>query len=142
MDVFSKSELAIVRMLYISAMVQFPLWLVLLLAVVSVESVHPFSPALLYGRGASRDSLITLYFLEGYSYRMILCFLCVVHSFSLSLRQLKRILRRKGLKRRIQSGRSHVRFMKSVIEVCTMIFSHDHHRIYTTIIFILWIIYL
>ena len=78
----STSVLAIVRIM--SAMVRFLLWLVLLLAVVIVESVHPFSPPFLDGRGASRDSLITLYFREGYSYR------CIVHGFSLYLWKLKR----------------------------------------------------
>ena len=49
---------------------------------------------------ASRDSLIQDYFRQGYPYKLILCFLHFVHGISLSLRQLKQILRRLGLKRR------------------------------------------
>lgn len=48
----------------------------------------------------SRDEVITLYFRCGYSYKLILCFLFALHGIYLSLRQLKRILRRLGLRRR------------------------------------------
>ena len=46
---------------------------------------------------ASRDSLIQDYFRQGYSHQLFLYF---IHGISLSLRQLKRILRRLGLRRR------------------------------------------
>lgn len=48
----------------------------------------------------SRDEIITSYFRCGYSYKLILCFLFGLHGIHLSLRQLKRILRRLGLRRR------------------------------------------
>lgn len=48
----------------------------------------------------TRDSLIQHYFWEGYTYRLILYFPYFIHGISLSLRQLKRILRRQGLRRR------------------------------------------
>ena len=47
-----------------------------------------------------RDSLISEYFFLGYPYKLILCFLSFVHGISLSLRQLKRILRQLDLRRR------------------------------------------
>ena len=47
----------------------------------------------------SRDRLISKYFWEGHSYREILIYLGI-NGFSLSLRQLKRILQRMGLCRR------------------------------------------
>ena len=50
---------------------------------------------------ASRDRLIQEYFYQGYPYQLILCFLYFVHGISLSLRQLKRILKRLSLRRRL-----------------------------------------
>lgn len=47
-----------------------------------------------------RDLLIMEYFFSGFPYNLILCFLCFVHGISLSLRQLKRILRQLNLRRR------------------------------------------
>ena len=48
----------------------------------------------------SRDEIIALYFLYGYKYKLIRCFLYGLHGVLLSLRQVKRVLRRLGLKRR------------------------------------------
>lgn len=50
--------------------------------------------------GLSRDDIITSYFHCGYSYKLILCFLFGLHGIHLSLRQLKRILRKLKLRRR------------------------------------------
>ncbi len=50
-------------------------------------------------RGIGREQLIKLFFEEGYGYRSILCFLNFVHGFILSLRQLKRILKKHNLKK-------------------------------------------
>ena len=54
--------------------------------------------ALLYGR--EREELVHDYFRDGYEYKVILCFLYFVHGICLSLRQLKRILKQLGLRRR------------------------------------------
>ena len=47
-----------------------------------------------------RDSIIKSYFLLGFQYCEILAFLSSLHGIQLSLRQLKRVLRRMGLQRR------------------------------------------
>ena len=46
-----------------------------------------------------RDELIWKYFHLGYEYKLIVCFLYYVEGISISLRQLKRILQRLGLRR-------------------------------------------
>ena len=46
------------------------------------------------------ERLIELYFKAGYSYKLILCFLVGLHGINISLRTLKRHLRRLGFKRR------------------------------------------
>ena len=50
--------------------------------------------------GSSRDDLVEQYFHLGLSYTEILCFLAAVHGVHLCLRQLKRILKKHGLRRR------------------------------------------
>ena len=50
--------------------------------------------------GSERENLIAMYFSLGYSYNLIVCFLFFIHGISISLRQLKRILRQLGLRRR------------------------------------------
>ena len=57
------------------------------------------SPAQLCG--IQREQLIHYHFLEGHTYRLILCFLLLVHRIPLSLQQLKRVLCKLGLKRRV-----------------------------------------
>ncbi len=47
-----------------------------------------------------RDYLIANYFTEGHRYSLIICYLCYIHGISISLRQLKRILKRLNLSRR------------------------------------------
>ena len=47
-----------------------------------------------------RDSIIENYFNAGYKYCEILAFLIAYHGINISLRQLKRILNTKGLRRR------------------------------------------
>ena len=64
-----------------------------------LKMLPPSSPAQLHG--IQREQLIHYYFLEGYTYRLILCFLLLVHGIPLSLRQLKRVLCKLGLKRRV-----------------------------------------
>ena len=75
--------------------------LALLYVVTSFHTVHTASlcPAMICE--ASREQLIKLYFLEGYKYRMIiLVFLGLVHGIVLSLRQLKRIIRKLRLRKK------------------------------------------
>ena len=51
-------------------------------------------------RPLSRDRLIREYFVRGFSYRLILCFLTAVHGVRISLSTLKRTIRRLDLRRR------------------------------------------
>ena len=75
-------------------------WHVCACALCSVKLMASFvSPAL--SRGLGRDDLIRQYFFEGYDYHLIICFLFFIHGITLSLRQLKRILRRMNLSRRM-----------------------------------------
>ena len=48
----------------------------------------------------SRDEIIRMLFHEGYSYNLIISFLVAVFGICISIRTLKRSLRRQGLKRR------------------------------------------
>ena len=74
----------------------------------------------------SREQLIKLFFRQGYPYGLILCFLYYVHGYTLSLRQLKRILRRFGLRRRVAITTSHLRCVEHAIRVRTNhFFLHD-----------------
>ena len=59
----------------------------------------PYIPAMEHAV-SDRDSIIVRYFHLGFGYAEILGFLCVVHGINLSLRQLKRILFKKDLKKR------------------------------------------
>lgn len=62
-----------------------------------MSSLPTWSPCL---EGGTTDSLIiTAYFNAGHKYKTILCFLCMVHGVVLSMRQLKRKLKRLGLRR-------------------------------------------
>ena len=47
-----------------------------------------------------RQRLVKAYFDAGYTYNLILCFLAGIHSIIISLRTLKRLLRRMNLRRR------------------------------------------
>ena len=78
-----------------------------------LKMLPPSSPAQLHG--IQREQLIHYYFLEGYTYRLILCFLLLVHGIPLSLRQLKRVLCKLGLKRRVP--RYSVRHLQQVEEL-------------------------
>ena len=70
------------------------------LKILITESIlPPYVPALHRGQ-RSRDSLAEQYFNLGFGYTEILAFLCILHGIQLSLRHLKRILARKGLRRR------------------------------------------
>ena len=66
---------------------------------------------------STTDVLIYCYFRLGYEYRLILCFLYFIHGITLSLRQLKRILRRLGLRRRASQDRGLLLDTLRVIEV-------------------------
>ena len=55
-------------------------------------------------RSMDRDSLVEGYFRLGIDYVEILAFLIICHGIRLSMRQLKRILRERGLTRRIQQS--------------------------------------
>ena len=48
----------------------------------------------------NRDELVSWYFNLGYNYEVIVCFLHFLHGVDISLRQLKRVLKRLNLKRR------------------------------------------
>ena len=63
------------------------------------------------------DSLITAYFHAGHKYKTIQQFLRVVHGFLLSMRQLKRRLKRLGLRRRGPRTAEHFRNVCSLIRV-------------------------
>ena len=70
------------------------------LRILITESIlPPYVPVLHCGQ-RSRDSIVEQYFNLGFGYTEILAFLCIVHGIRLSLRHLKRILARKGLRRR------------------------------------------
>ena len=49
----------------------------------------------------SRNELIKLYFYEGYEYSLIVCFLHFVHVISISIPQLKRVLKSYHLRRKL-----------------------------------------
>jgi len=79
-----------------------------------MDAIAP--PAL--SRDLGRHELITKYFFEGYEYSLIVCFLFFVHGISLSVRQLKRILRRMNLRRRGDTGSiRHRRTVRNLIQV-------------------------
>ena len=61
--------------------------------------VLPSPPALL--AVATREHLIRLYSDEGYNYSTILSFLSIMHGITLSVRHLKRIVKKLGLRRRV-----------------------------------------
>ena len=67
--------------------------------------------------GRTRESLIKKYFEEGFEYRIILCFLYWVHGFILSLRHLKRLLKRMKLRRRKALDASSFRYINLLIRV-------------------------
>ena len=72
----------------------------------SFEAVNAVLPSYLRALGVAyngRDSLVQQYFDLGLNYVEIISFLLLVHGTSLSLRQLKRILRRKGVTIRVDS---------------------------------------
>ena len=66
---------------------------------VTCGALPPYIPAL-SELESDRDSYVVQYFKLGFGYAEILGFLSVTHGISLSLRQLKRILSKKGLKKR------------------------------------------
>ena len=69
----------------------------------SFEAVNAVLPSYLPALGVAyqgRDSLVQQYFDLGLNYVEIISFLLLIHGISLSVRQLKRILQRKGLTRR------------------------------------------
>ena len=65
----------------------------------------------------TRDDIIRVYFSRGYTYSLIVCFLQFVHGISVSLRQLKRILRRLNLRRRRAIDRNILRRATTLIMV-------------------------
>ena len=74
----------------------------------SYYTLPNYLPTLRHGN-QERNSLIEEYFHLGFNYSEMLSFLLLYHGVRLSLRQLKRILRSRGLRRRkIQSGINRV----------------------------------
>ena len=65
----------------------------------------------------NREDLVEVYFSCGYPYRSIVCFLYFVHGITVSLRQLKQILRRLNLRRRHTIDRSLIAQAISLIRV-------------------------
>ena len=66
---------------------------------------------------STREDIIRMYFSHGYSYNLIVCFLYFVHGISMSLRQLKRILRRLNLRRRHTTNRENIQRATALIVV-------------------------
>ena len=88
-------------------------WCVFLAFAVALgESYVP--PHVLQRIGASVEEVVSVYFHEGYSYRLILCFLAGVHGI---LRTLKRVLRKLGLRRRGHYSRTDLTRVGSIILV-------------------------
>ena len=63
------------------------------------------------------EEFVQMYFERGYSYRLILCFLSSCHGILLSLRTLKRVLKRLNLRRRGQVDDSQLIIAGSCIFV-------------------------
>ena len=74
----------------------------------------PWSPSL--QRGTTVD-LITYYFNAGHQYKKIVYFLCIVHGLVISVRQLKRILKGLGLRRRTPKTAANLRLVSRLIRV-------------------------
>ena len=69
-----------------------------------------------------RGTAIAKYFHQGYSYSLIVCFLEKVHGISISLRQLKRLLKKMNLRRQpppLTGGRRHD--LKNLIKVSQLL---------------------
>ena len=78
------------------------MFLFVLLAFLIASAVAPlprYTPALCQGKQA-RDALIMAYFKQAFTYKEILMCLAAAHNIIISIKTLKRILRRLGLKRR------------------------------------------
>ena len=78
------------------------MFLFVLLAFLNASAVAPlprYTPALCQGKQA-RDALIMAYFKQAFTYKEILMCLAAAHNIIISIKTLKRILRRLGLKRR------------------------------------------
>ena len=69
------------------------------------------------GNQQDRDSIIENYFKLGISYKEIIAFLFLTHGIVLSLRQLKRILRNRGLFRRRNAWYSNYEEVIRAIEI-------------------------
>ena len=76
--------------------------------------LQPWSPS---KEGGSRDDLIRQYFRGGHKYRTILQFLRAIHGITLSMRQLKRVLNRLGLRRRSPMTARKLRLVSRLIRV-------------------------
>ena len=97
------------------ASLQFVLLLTLVLLIHLAVCAPPRSLSTL--RGLSRNELITVYFFDGYGYKKIIILLRLLHGICLSLRQLKRILRELGLRRRVIYSFTYLRQVETVIRV-------------------------
>ena len=64
-----------------------------------------------------RNSLIKAYFLEGYEYRLIACFLYFVDGISISVRQIKRVLRAMNLRRNMRRSANLMRTIRHLVVV-------------------------
>ena len=82
--------------------------LALSLIFTSSKAVLPSYIPAVRGNVLSRDEIVEEYFKIGLSVPEITSFLCSVHRIFISLRQVKRILRRLGCRRRSQSGLNEI----------------------------------
>ena len=82
--------------------------LALSLIFTSSKAVLPSYIPAVRGNVLSRDEIVEEYFKIGLSVPEITLFLCSVHRIFISLRQVKRILRRLGCRRRSQSGLNEI----------------------------------
>ena len=73
-----------------------------------------------------RNQLILQYFLDGYTYSMILVLLGLLHGISLSMSQLKRILRRMKLRRQTNMSHAHLQRVEALIRVSFWITVQQH----------------
>lgn len=74
-------------------------------------------PVFVVGDRTLRDALIQHYFRLGYEYSLIICFLYFLHGITISLRHLKRTLRRLGLQRRALQSRALLNTTLRAMEV-------------------------
>ena len=79
----------------------------------------------------ARDDLIKRYFYEGYEYRAIVSFLYFLHGLRISYRQLKRVLNKINLRRRVQTTGNTISRVVSLVEVIIHVSSKTYQLLLT-----------